>query len=283
MNTKSKSFLSAISAFAFWSTLGVYFNVVDLPVSVSVVFGSLIGLNIIFFYVYFVAKVKLRLHFSPWLLFLFLIAAIKGVIWFKALTLIPVAQASFIHNLAPVITVLLAPLLINEKPHLNHIVAILTGLLGLYVMLQIENFMQFLQAGVLFSLGAALFSALQDIAQRKLSHTVTGLEQALVFILGQALGSVFFLMPHSQFALNWIDLGAIIYFGVVGTALPIILLSSAFKALRSFEVATIGYVEPVLGSLWAIVFLHQPIVPSTLIGGALIVFSGLTAVRNGES
>lgn len=154
-----------------------------------------------------------------------------------------------IHNLAPACAVVFAVLLIKEKPSLNHLIAIMTGFLGLIVLLGINVVDPGpLALGTLLSLIAAISSGLQDVIQRKLSKTAPGINQAFVFILGQAMGSIVFLNPQQLDQLNWFHFGEIVYFGLIGTALPIILLSQSFKHLKSFEVATLGYTEPLLGA-----------------------------------
>ncbi|OGM05698.1 hypothetical protein A2715_00945 [Candidatus Woesebacteria bacterium RIFCSPHIGHO2_01_FULL_39_32] len=260
--------------------LAIFFNKVTLPVSVYVVFGSLIALTLLYLYFYFVNHRLPHFKYSPALLGIFTVAAVKGIIWYRALQIYPVAQAMLIHNLAPVVALLFAPILIKEKPHFNHFIAVITGFLGLSLLLQFNGDKNALiNLGAIFALGAAFASGLQDIFHRKLSPSVTGLEQAFIFVLGQALGSVIFLLPNLPSTITWVDLSHIAIFGIFGTAIPIILLASAFKKLRSFEVATLGYTEPALGALWGSLFLKQPILPSTAIGGLLIFLSGLTAIR----
>ena len=279
-NSKLTAIFHAMAAFTLWSTLAIFFNRVTLPGSVFVVFGSLVGLCVLYIYFYFIKGSVPKFTFSWSLMGIFLIAAIKGVVWFKALTIYPVAKAMLIHNLAPVIAVILAPLLIKEKPSFNHIIAVITGFLGLATLFRLDTTGgNMLQLGALFSLIAAIASGLQDVLQRKLAKTVPGDSQAFIFILGQALGSVIVLLPNLPHTITWIDFSQILYFGIAGTALPIILLSSSFKSLKSFEVATLGYTEPALGALWGALFLGQPIIPTTAIGGLLIFLSGLTAIK----
>lgn len=278
--SKILSIFQGLTAFALWSTLGIFFNIVKLPTSTYVVFGSLIGLCVLLGYFHFIKGGIPKITLSPALLGIFVIAAVKGVIWFKALTLLPVAKAMLIHNLAPVIALMLAPILIKEKPSFNHLIAVITGFLGLTTLLKMDSFGgSLLQLGILFSISTAVASGLQDVLQRKLSGTTPGSTQALVFILGQAMGGLFFLLPQFPSSISWIDVSHFAYFGIVGTALPIILLSNAFAGLKSFEVATFGFTEPALGALWGSFFLKQAIEPSTAIGGLLIFLSGLTAIR----
>ncbi|MGI8420027.1 MAG: DMT family transporter [Candidatus Levyibacteriota bacterium] len=282
MNRQNKRFYAAlegVAAFVLWSTLAIFFNIVKLPISVYVVFGSLVGLCLLYLY-FFITKHGLpNFSFSLPLIGLFLIAAIKGVVWFKALTIYPVADAFIIHNLAPLLALLIAPIAIKEKSSFNHFVAIITGFIGLVVLLKFDHQGQTIFAlGALFAFVAAICSAMQNVIQRKLIKEVSSMQQAFIFVLGQALGSVLFL-PSSGMNISLYDIWGILFFGIVGTALPIILLSRTYKHLRSFEVATLGYTEPLLGAIWGSLFLHQPIVLSTAIGGILIFLSGLTAIK----
>lgn len=269
-----------IAAFALWSTLGLFFNLVTLPASVFVVFGSLVGLCVLYGYYYLTRQSIPKFTLSLPLVGLFLIAGVKGVIWFRALSLYPIAHAMLIHNLAPVVAAGFSPLFLKERPSVNHLVAIVTGFLGLFLLLRIESDgSSFVMLGALLSFLTAIASGFQDIVQRKLSRTVPGTNQAFVFILGQALGSVLFVPLTAVSTIDWVSFGSIVYFGVVGTALPIVLLSQAFRALKAFEVSILGYTEPVLGALWGALFLRQPIIPATALGGFLIFLSGVTALK----
>lgn len=278
---KYLSIAQAMLAFALWSTLGIFFNRVALPPSTYVVFGSLIGLCTLYAWFYWKSGGIPKFRFS-WPLFgLLVLAGLKGVIWFQALSLLPVAKAMLVHNLAPVFALLFAPILIKERPGLNHLIAVATGFLGLATLLKLDSFGNTMwNVGMVFALATAVSSGLQDVIQRKLAKTVPGSSQAFIFILGQALGSVFFLIPHFPATVGWVDFSHIVYFGIMGTAVPIILLSSSFRGLKSFEVSTLGFTEPALGAIWGALFLGQPILPSTAIGGLLIFLSGLTAVKN---
>ncbi|MBI5620637.1 DMT family transporter [Candidatus Gottesmanbacteria bacterium] len=278
---KYTSIVQAVLAFALWSTLGIFFNRVALPASTYVVFGSLVGLCALYLWFYWRKGGIPKLRFSWALLGLLVIAGFKGVIWFKTLSMVPVAKAMLIHNLAPVFALLFAPILIKERPGMNHLIAVATGFLGLAILLKLDTVGSSIwSTGMMFALAAAVSSGLQDVIQRKLAKTIPGSSQAFIFILGQALGSVFFLIPQFPATVGWVDFSQIVYFGLIGTAIPIILLSSSFRGLKSFEVSTLGFTEPALGALWGAIFLNQPILPSTAIGGLLIFLSGLTAVKN---
>jgi len=280
MTNKYLSIAQAMLAFALWSTLGVFFNRVPLHPATYVVFGSLVGLCFLYLWYYVTRGGIPNFRFSWPLVGLFVIAGVKGVIWFRALSLLPIATAMLVHNLAPVFALVFAPVLIREKPGFNHLIAVTTGFLGLATLLKLDSAGTPLWSmGMAFAIATAVGSGFQDVIQRKLSGTIPGPAQAFIFILGQALGSVFFLIQQFPAAVGWMDLSHIAYFGLFGTALPIILLSSSFRGLKSFEVATLGFTEPSLGALWGALFLGQPVLPSTAIGGLLIFLSGLTAVR----
>ncbi len=280
MSSRLNATLQVLLAFGLWSSLAVFFNKVTLPTSVYVVFGSLVGLCFLYGYFYLVKRSIPKFTFSWELIGLFLVAALKGLVWFRALALFPVAKALLIHHLDPVVALIFAPLLIKEKPSFNHFVAVVTGFLGLAMLLKFDNTPgQLLQLGVVLSLLSALSSGLQDVLQRKISRTISGSAQSLIFILGQAFGGIIFLVPSLPHSISWPDLGGIVYFGLFGTAIPIILLSNGFKHLRSFEVSILGYIEPALGALWGGIFLGQAFAPSTAIGGVLIFLSGITALK----
>ncbi|OGG04161.1 hypothetical protein A2Z33_03310 [Candidatus Gottesmanbacteria bacterium RBG_16_52_11] len=273
------SVLSAVTAFALWSTLGVFFNTAALPTAVYVSLGSLAGLAVLYGYLTVSGQKFSRIRITLPLIVLFLIGGIKGIVWFEALKHFPVANAMLIHNLAPVVAAALSPLVLKEKASASHIIAIITGFLGLSLLLRVNtNPSGLLTFGAVLALIAALCSGIQDVVQRSLIRSTPSSLQAFVFILGQGVGSLL-LLSNVRLGFAWPDFLSILYFGIIGTAIPIMLLSAAFRGLKAFEVSILGYTEPALGALWAALFLRQSISPAVALGGVLVFLSGVTAVK----
>jgi drug/metabolite transporter (DMT)-like permease len=279
LSARITGLFSAIGAFALWSTLAIFFNLVSLPVSFYLGFGSLLAFVILLIYFLLTKRRFSGIKFSWFLVGVLLIAATKGLVWFNALKLYPVAPALLIANLAPAVAAILAPLFIKEKASFQHFLAIGLGFLGLAVILNNQLVSFALPLGAILALITAVMSGLQDIFHRFLSKTMTGLEQALIFTFGQTVGGMFFFRQHwsvSLLADHFIELS---YFALLGSVVPFILFFNSFKSLKSFEVATIGYVEPVLAAILAYIFLTQPITLATIFGGLMIFGSGLILIK----
>jgi len=274
--------MSVVLAFLLWSTLGVVINTTQIDIALLVSAGSFIGLIVVYIVRTIVSSEEKQEPSYSWeLLALLCIGALKGVIWFRSLAMIPVATAMIIHNFAPFIAMVISLRLNREQPQFSHIIATLIGLVGLGILLKI-SVPTALSLGVIFASGSAVLSGFQDGIQRRLSQRgCSGNTQSMIFILGQAIGNLIFLSPVGL-SVSWADAGYIMYFGIVGTALPIMLLSKGFAKLTSWEVGTIGYIEPVFGAILALIFLQQGIDLVAVIGSTLIIISGISIVRLGK-
>ncbi|OGV97377.1 hypothetical protein A2W24_06640 [Microgenomates group bacterium RBG_16_45_19] len=221
----------ALTAFALWSSLAVFFNRVDLPVGIYISLGSILALCLVYAGSLF-NRQPVSTRFTWPILGIMAAAAFKGLFWFKALQIYPVAPAMIIHNLAPLFAMLFAPLLIRERPRPHHLFAAITGLLGLTLVLNLPGQATItLTLGAILSLGAAIASGFQDVCHR--AAKVPARDQTFVFLLGQALGgtlALFFAVPTQ---ITFTDLGSIAYFGLFGALLPMTLLSCSFRSLRS--------------------------------------------------
>jgi len=202
---------------------------------------------------------------------------------FASLGYLPLPEVTAIGFAAPLMTVILAAILLGERLRVFRITAVLIGLLGVAVIMSPrltifsgDALEQTAQIGVVLVLCSAAFRALAQIHIRKLAQSEE--TAAIVFyfsmtttVLGLMTLPFGWVVPPLDVTLMLIGSGLI---GGVAQ----ILITSAFRFANAGVIAPFDYasilVAMVLGYL---VFADIP-TPQMLIGSAIVVFSGLLII-----
>jgi drug/metabolite transporter (DMT)-like permease len=209
---------------------------------------------------------------------LLLSGAAMGVNWillFEAYKYTTVSVATLSYYFAPVLVMLLAPLLFREKRTWRQVLCFVMSTLGLVLMTGVGD----LSAGgahlkgVLFGLGAAVFYAAVMLLN-KLIRGVSGLHRTFL----QFLAAIAVLAPYVALTggvglerLDGPGWGCLAVIGLVHTGLTYCMYFSALKALPGQEAAILSYVDPLVAVLVSVAVLHEAMTPRQLLGGGLIL------------
>ena len=191
------------------------------------------------------------------------------ILWFFAMTRIPIAEVTAMNYLTPVYVTILAVLVLNERLALRRILAVVAALAGAVLILR-PGFRE-LDPGHLAMLGtAALFSGsylTAKILSDELSATVVVAMLSVTVTIGLA--------PFA--ALHWVtptlyDLGVL--FGVACFA-----TAGHFTMTLAFAAAPVTVTQPVtfLQLVWSViigaVFFAEPADPWVIAGGSVIILA----------
>lgn len=193
-----------------------------------------------------------------------------GFLW--ALARSSMADTYAVFMCAPLLVVLVASLLLDERVGLHHWLAILAGLGGVFVMLEpsIEGFASL--AG-LATLGSALAYAVIVVLVRVLARTDTTASMVFWYLLMLSIGAAAIAAP------GWVPIGAadwpwIAAIGLTGWAGQY-LITEAFRLAPASLVAPYEYTALVwaVGLDWAV----WQVLPGArmLTGSAIVVAAGL--------
>ncbi len=195
-------------------------------------------------------------------------------LYMTALAHLPIANATAILQLVPLLSIAGAALVLGEAVGLRRSLAVLVGLAA--VLLIIRPGMAGFNAWALVAVLAALFITVRDLASRRLPPNSSSLAVSLVAALGVSALSLGMTSPAAWISPTATSLGcsamaglvlALAYFSIVG-------------AMRSGEVAVVAPYRYTI-VLWAI--LIQIVVfgatpdPLTLLGAAVLVATGIYA------
>lgn len=178
------------------------------------------------------------------------------------------ANAIILQYTAPVWVFLLAPRLTGEQATREQFVALAFALVGVAVIF----FCQYHpgQTGLLIGLGSGVVFGVQNVFFRRVRHVPPLLLTCLV-----CGGSAVLLLPLAHLldpaALTLRLTGWLLLMGVVQFGLPYVLFSAAIARLSAQKTVLIILIETILNPFW-VWWLHgETPLPSTLVGGALIL------------
>ncbi|MBV7317535.1 DMT family transporter [Shewanella sp. NIFS-20-20] len=216
-------------------------------------------------------------------LILGILISLHWVTYFAAMQLATVAIGMIAFFSYPVMTVLLEPLLHQQRPALKDIVSGIIVLAGIFLLIPQFSLGNQTTLGVLVGIvSAMLFTARNLTLKRYFSHY-----HGAHAMLYQTLVAVALLMPFSELDIQDINAHmwlSILLLAIVFTAAPHALFTSALRQLRAKTVGLVSCLQPLYGTLLAWWLLSEPITWQTAIGGTLVVMTALyeTAQNHGS-
>nr|WP_218626400.1 DMT family transporter [Pseudomonas sp. dw_358] len=190
-----------------------------------------------------------------------------------ALQYIPLAEATAVNFLAPLLVTALSVPLLGERVSRGQWAAVLAGFSGVVVIVHPGG--ELFKPSILLALGSATCFCFYQILTRKLSETdspttsnfYAGITSTLIM---SAIVPFFWQTPTGWHGLLMLALGGL---GMVAH----LLMTQAFRHAAPALLAPFGYCQIVFaGLLGYLLFGHVP-EPATLVGIAIICLSGLAA------
>jgi len=260
----------AMAATAFlWSIAGLFIKVIDWnPIAIAGC-RSLIASIVILIYVR-----RPRIHLSFPQVAAAIANAATMLLFVSANKTTTAANAILLQYLAPVLTVLIGPVLLKERTRIENVAALPIVVAGMVVM-----FYNKLGSGEMFGNILAVISAITlslYFIFMRMQKDDSPLESILLshwLTAGICLGISFFL-PAPQVTLK--SLGSIAMLGTVQVGLSAVLFSIAIKRVSAVQANLIAVIEPVFNPVWVFIAIGETPGFNTIIGGIIIV-SAVTA------
>ena len=210
------------------------------------------------------------------LILLLISGAAMGVNWillFEAYKYTTVSVATLSYYFAPVIVMIICPLLFKEKLTGKKILCFVMSTAGLVLITGTAGGGNSDFLGIAFGLGAAAFYA-SVMLLNKFIKGVTGLHRTFI----QFLAAIIVLLPYvalsSGFSLGGLDgmgWGALLVVGVLHTGITYCMYFTAIKELPGQEVAILSYIDPLIAVLVSVIWLNEAMSVPQIIGGVLIL------------
>ena len=210
------------------------------------------------------------------LLLLMLSGGAMGINWiflFEAYKYTTVSVATLSYYFAPVIVMVVCPLLFQEKLTGKQILCFAMATAGLVLITGTAGGGKQDILGIAFGLSAAAFYATVMLLN-KFIKGVAGLHRTFI----QFLSAIVVLLPYVAFTggfaldgLNgtgWVNL---LIVGIVHTGITYCMYFSALKELPGQKVAILSYIDPLVAVLVSVTLLGETMTVPQMIGGMLIL------------
>lgn len=182
-----------------------------------------------------------------------------------------------------IFTAVLAWMVLRERASFQHIASLALGTLGVYLIIE-RGFLPHIDAGggarrilgdALFIL-SLIFEAVASIVSKRLAGRFTPLLVTSATVAGSL--AVWIPAGVTDIALHGLRLspvsaGGIIYQAVFVTAIGYFCWFGGLQAIAGSAAAASLFIQPLVGTLLAVIILHDALSPFTLIGGLCIVVS----------
>ncbi len=210
------------------------------------------------------------------LFFLLISGAAMGFNWillFESYKYTTVSIATLSYYFAPVIVMIVCPLIFKEKLTVKQFVSFVASTVGLVLITGAAGGGKQDLLGIAFGLCAAVFYAMVMLLN-KFIKGVTGLHRTFI----QFLAAIVVLVPYvaltDGFTLTELDNTgwvSLLIVGLVHTGFTYCLYFSALKELPGQKVAILSYIDPLVAVLVSVILLNEEMTVLQFIGGLMIL------------
>lgn len=211
----------------------------------------------------------------PLLLISGMAMGVNWILLFEAYKYTTVSIATLSYYFAPVLVILICPLLFRERMTLKQLLCFVMSTVGLVLIIGVGD----LSAegthliGILLGLGAACLYA-TVILLNKFIKEVDGTSRTLF----QFLAAILILVPYVCLTggVNFTEMNTrgwicLLVVGLIHTGLSYLLYFPSLKELTGQSAALLSYIDPLVAILISVFFLREEITPMQVVGGALIL------------
>ena len=272
-----KYYVMYIVSLLIFGSNGVFASHIDMTSAEIVCMRTLIG-SLALILVLLISRTKLDWAVMKREAFKLIAAGIcLGVNWallFEAYKLMSVSIATLTYYLAPIIVLILSPLLLREKQSARAYIGMGAAVVGLVLAVGLGD-ASVTATGLIVGLGSAVFYAGLIIFNKKIDG-VTGLPLTTIEMVIAAcvmLPYVLLTGGHVGFPPDTEGTLYLIFLCLVNTGLACWLYFSSMNRLPARAVALFGYVDPVSALIFSAVFLGDRMGVLQIVG-AVLVFAG---------
>ena len=185
----------------------------------------------------------------------------------------------------PLQMIILSSLLYKEKLRISKLIAVLFGFFGIVTIVVKGDFKEIYFSGISISLlvllGAfcfALFSVLSKKSKVELFHFT------FIIFLGGTITSSVALIFFSTFQFpSAKEIAPIIANGLLINGISYIFWIKALKSISVTSSAVFVFFTPILSLIWILIFFNEQFYLSYIIGGFLVLFSGMYCLKEKSS
>lgn len=277
--------LGVLTSMVIFGTIGIFRKYIPLPSSLIAMARGFIGMFFLLFWI------RLRGKQIGWasvkkngiaLVISGIMLGFNWILLFEAYQYTSVATATLCYYMAPIIVILLSPLLFGERLTKRKMICVAVAFLGMIpVSGVLETGFSGLSEmkGILLGLGAAVLYASVVLTNKKIVG-VAAFDRTLMQ-LGTA-GLV--LLPYNMVTVEWADVRftavsalLLVFVGILHTGIAYAMYFGSMPNLKAQTLALLSYIDPVTAILLSALVLHEPVGLMSCIGAVLVLGSTLVS------
>ncbi|MCG9697496.1 DMT family transporter [Shewanella sp. Isolate11] len=202
------------------------------------------------------------------------IVSLHWVTYFASMQLSSVAIGMIAFFTYPVMTVLVEPLFTGSRIQRTDLLCGVMVLVGVSLLIPEATLGNDVTLGIVVGILSAMLFTARNLLHKRYFTEYSG-AQAMLY---QTAVTVLVLLPWQQAEIDSIDSHVwwlIILLGVVFTAAPHALFTSALRQLSAKTVSLVSCLQPLYGALLALILLGEQLALKTVIGGSLVVITAI--------
>ena len=279
----NEGYLFVVIAALTWSSMGLFVRLISLSGLFIYFFAALISALI--FASLLIKERKLKDIFTRtqiWILIcMSVFNIVNNVTYFYSYKLTTIANATFVHYLAPILIAVLAPLILYERTGKRVWYSVILALVGLFILVKPTTIATNNKetVGILLAFISAIGYAFGVLFSRK----ATNYFKPKQILFSQMFFSVLILSPvifYFKPVVQLNDILPLLILGAVHQGIAVLLFINALKLISAQRVSAITYLEPLGATLLALIFIREMPDLFTLIGGAMILAACYLTIKN---
>lgn len=269
------SYLKYFTALLLFGSNGIVASLIELSSHEIVFLRTMIG-SILLIVLFFITGGKLTFHKKgAQFLYLAISGVAMGASWmflYEAYQQIGVSISSLLYYCGPVVVMALSPIIFKEKLTSTKIIGFSAVLCGIFLINGTSLGGRENSFGFICGIMSAVMYAFMVIFNKK-AKDITGLENSMLQLVISFLTVAVFVGFKQGYAISipQESILPMIFLGLVNTGIGCYFYFSSIGALPVQTVAICGYLEPLSAVVFSLVFLHEAMSPSQIIGAVLIL------------
>lgn len=273
-----KSKLNIILAMIVFGTIGLFVKNINLASSEVALFRAIIATIVILLYKVIRGEMLNFKKIKKDIPLLFISGVAMGGNWillFEAYNYTTISMATLSYYFAPVIVMIVCPIIFKEKLTLKQLICFFMSTIGLIMIIGVGSLNSGSSniIGIIFGLAAAILYA-TVIILNKFIKKVTGIDRTLI----QFIAAIIVLIPYILLTTG-INIGnldnkgliSLITLGVIHTGIAYCLYFESLKNLKGQEAAILSYIDPLVAVVLSVTILGEGISYIQIIGGIMIL------------
>lgn len=286
MKNERRSTMALVLSMVIFGTIGIFRRYIPFPSGLIAMARGLIGM------LFLLAYTRMRgIHLSAdsvrkggWKLILSGVClGFNWILLFEAYRYTSVAVATLCYYMAPILIILVSPLLFQEKLTGRKILCVAIALAGMVLVSGITEAggaqaqESSRTTGILLGLGAAVLYASVVLLNKAMPSvdaypkTIVQLGTAAVTLLPYTLLTE--TIPTEAF--SWLSIGMLVLVGIVHTGVAYALYFGSVSGLKAQTAALLSYLDPVVAILLSALLLGENLSVPGLIGALMVLGAAL--------